>query len=272
MSKEIKINAFKAYEDTRMPKTGKTVVYELLEVKPDPDNKGQWIGSWVYLRPFDTIDHDGKFYDIGIVQSYNTDGSYVLNTNVSFPPSDRFRLTLTPGNPVHEEIYRFMEWCNENESNPNRRPDVIPVFKKINTVAFAKSENEKRKSLFDAQQIFFAMKDAEVKKVADLLGVPSGDEIEVVKSNLYLKLESNTEQFLKVAKQSPDNLDSLVLVKKALQSGILRVDKGLKEVYFGDDDKKVFMYNTGAVKEADLLASLEKDNPSVLEAITAQLS
>lgn len=272
MAKEIKINDFQKYEETRIPKTSKTVTYELLDIKPDPDNKGQFLGSWHYLRPYDTIEVDGKFHNIGIVQTYNADGTYVLNSNVYFPPSERFRLTLNQGNPIHEEIYRFMEWCNENESNPNRRADVIPVFKKINVVAFAKSEVEKKKALFEAQKLFFAMKDDEVKNVANLLGIPSNDDIEVVKNNLLLKVENATDAFLKVAQKAPDTIDELVLVKSAIKEGVLKIDKEVKTVMFGDDNRVVLEYFGKTVKEDEILKALQEKHTDVWEAIKAQLS
>ena len=75
MAKEIKINDFKKYEETRIPESSKTIVYELLDVKPDPDNKGRFVGSWHYLKVHDTIEVDGKFYEIGVIQNYNADGT-----------------------------------------------------------------------------------------------------------------------------------------------------------------------------------------------------
>jgi hypothetical protein len=272
MAKEIKINDFVKYEETRIPESSQTVIYELLDIKPDPDNKGQLLGSWHYLKVHDTVEVDKKFHNIGIVQSYNADGSYVLNTNVSFAPSERFRLTLRRGNPVDEEIYRFMEWCNENESNPNKRADVIPVFKKVNVVAFAKSEVEKKKALFEAQKIFFDMKDAEVKNVANLLGIPSDDDIEVVKNNLLLKVENATDLFLKTAKKSPETIDELVLVKAAIKDGILKVDKELKTVKFGDDNRLVLEYFGNKLKEEEVLKALQEKHPDVLEAVKVQLA
>jgi hypothetical protein len=269
MSKEFKINAFKAYKDTKMPK-GKDVIYELLNISPDKDNKGMFNIPWTYISPSDVIEHEGEFHEIGIVRTYNPDGSVVLNNEVSFMPSTFGRLALTPGNPMHEEVYRFFQWCNKNASNPNRREEVEPVFKLVNTTAFAKSEVDKKKALFEAQQIFFSMKDSEVVSVAKLLGIPE-DEIEVVKHNLMLKVENNTDQFLKVAKKAPETLDSLVLIKKAIKEGVLKVNKELKTVSFGDDEKVVFEYFGGTVKEAELLADLEKNNPGVLSALSAQL-
>lgn len=267
---ESKINNFEAYKKTKMP-VGKPVTYELCDLKPDPDNKGLLMGSWKYIRPFDTIEHKGEFFDIGIVRSYNTDGSYVLNNEVSFIPNDRFRVNLTPGNPVHEEIYKFFEWCNENESNPNRRADVEPVFKKINAAAFAISENEKARRLFEAQQIFYSMKDADIKNVANLLGIPSGDEIDIVKSNVRLKVENNTDLFLKVAQKPTETLDELVLIKEAIKRNILKVNKELKEVSFGDDNKVVSVFHSNRLNESELLDNLKEKHPEVLEAITAQL-
>lgn len=272
MAKEIKINDFKEYEETRIPKSTETVTYELLGIKPDPDNKGMLLGSWHYLKVHDTIEVNGKFHNIGIIQSYNADGTYNLNTNVSFAPSERFRLTLRRGNPADEETYRFMEWCNENESNPNRRADVIPVFKKINVVAFAKSEVEKKKALFEAQKLFFAMKDDEIKNVANLLGIPSNDDIEVVKNNLLLKVENATDVFLKVAQKAPDTIDELVLVKSAIKEGVLKIDKEGKTVMFGDDNKVVLEYFGKTVKEYEILKALQEKHTDVLEAIKAQLS
>ncbi len=270
MAKELKINDFQKYEETRIPKN--TVTFELLDIKPDPDNKGLLLGSWHYVRPYDTIEVDGKFHNIGIVQTYNADGSYVLNSNVSFPPSERFRLTLSKGNPIHEEIYRFMFWSNENESNPNRRQDVVPVFKEVNVVAFAKSEVEKKKALFEAQKLFFAMKDDEVKNVANLLGIPSNDDIEVVKNNLLLKVENATDVFLKVAQKAPDTLDDLVLVKSAVKDGLLKIDKEAKRVTFGDDNRVVLEYFGKTVKEDEILKALQEKHPDVLEAVKIQLS
>lgn len=272
MAKEIKINAFEAYENTRMPKSSKVVTYELIDIKPDPDNKGLFLGSWHYVRPWDIIEHEGKFHDIGIVERYNPDGSYVLRNDVSFPPNERFRLNLSPGNPIHEEIYRFLEWCNENESNPNRRTDVVPVFRKVNAAAIAKSEVEKEKALFEAQSLFFAMKDDELRNVANLLGVPSQDEIDVVKSNLLVKVKNTTDQFLKVAKKGTSEIDDLVIIKDAIKQGLLKVDKGLKTVSFGDDDRLVFEYFGAKVKEEDLLKSLQEKHSDVIDAIKAQLS
>jgi len=126
MSKEFKINAFKAYKDTKMPK-GKDVIYELLNISPDKDNKGMFNIPWTYISPSDVIEHEGEFHEIGIVRTYNPDGSVVLNNEVSFMPSTFGRLALTPGNPMHEEVYRFFQWCNKNASNPNRREEVEPL-------------------------------------------------------------------------------------------------------------------------------------------------
>ncbi|MCV5968549.1 hypothetical protein, partial [Lactococcus petauri] len=57
----------------------------------------------------------------------------------------------------------------------------------------------------------------------------------------------------------------------AIKEGLLKVNKELKTVKFGDEDKLVFEYYSTTVKEAELLTDLEKNNPDVLLALRAQL-
>lgn len=270
MNNDFKINAFDAYKKTKMPK-GKPVIYELLGIKDDPDNAGRKITPWFYVSPQDVVEHEGVFYEIGIVKSYNVDGSYVLDNLVSFSPESHARLALNPGVPSDEEIYRFFEWCNLNESNPNRRTDTIARFKKINAAENAKSENDKKKALFDAQTLFYKMTDKEITTVANLLGIPD-DEIELVKSNLMIKVETQTELFLKVARREPASNENVVLIKEALKKEILINNKAKNEITFGDNGKTVAVYHGKMLKEAEILASIEKDHPDVLEAIKAQLN
>jgi hypothetical protein len=270
MNNDFKINAFDAYKKTKMPK-GKQVIYELLGIKDDPDNAGRKLTPWYYVSPQDVIEHEGVFYEIGIVKSYNIDGSYVLDNLVSFSPENHARLALTPGVPSDEEIYRFFEWCNINESNPNRRTDIEPRFKKINAAANAKSDNDKKKALFDAQTLFYKMTEKEIVTVANLLAIPE-DEIEVVKANLLVKLENQTELFLKVAKREPASNENVVLIKEALKKDILINNKAKNEITFGENGKTVAVYHGKVLKEVEILASIEKDHPDVLEAIKAQLA
>lgn len=262
---EQKVNNFKAYQDTKM-KEGNRYVYELLGTKPDPDNKGMLIGSWTYISPSDTIQYNGSFYDIAMVNRYNTDGSYEPILDVSFSPANLFRLELIPGNPRHEEVYRFFSWCNDNASNPNRRADVIPKFKQINESANAKAEVEKSKAMFEAMQVFFSLKDEDVERIALTMGIPK-DDIDVMKNNLRLKVESKADDFLKFAKVEPKGLDEIVKVKDAIKNGILKVNLDLGQVTFGDNDDVVFKYFGKKLKEQDLLDAIKKSHPYILEAI-----
>jgi hypothetical protein len=116
------------------------------------------------------------------------------------------------------------------------------------------------------------MKDEEVKNVANLLGIPSNDDIEVVKNNLLLKVENATDVFLKVAQKTPDTLDELVLVKSAIKEGILKIDTEAKAVLFGDDNRVVLEYFGKTVKEDEILKALQEKHPDVLEAVKIQLS
>lgn len=269
MNKEISVNAFDAYKKTKMT-IGQEYVYEFMGIKNDPKNPGQIIMPWYYLSPSDTVSYKDEFHEIAIVQRYNTDGSFALNHNISFSPETRGRISLTPGEPIDEEVFRFMEWNNKNESNKNRRETVEPIFRRINVSAIAKAANDKKKALFEAQQVFYAMKDSDILSVATIFGLPTHD-IEVAKESLFIKVESHTEQFLKIAKKAPETLDSLVLIKKAIKDGLLVDNKEAKNVTFGEENKVVFEYFS-RIKEQELLDFLNTNHPEVLHAITVQLT
>lgn len=269
MNNEIKVNAFEAYKKTKM-QAGKEYIYEFLNIKEDKDNKGHLIMPWYYLSPSDVVSHEGEFHEIAIVQRYNQDGTYALHQDVAFTPANMGRVSLTPGEPLHEEIFRFMEWSNKNESNPNRRTTVEPVFKRINVSAVAKADNDKQKALFDAKQLFYSAKESDLKSLAIIYGIPTED-MEVAKQSLMLKLEGDTDKFLKLINKSPETKGSLVLIKTALKEGILKDNKELMTITFGDSDKPIHQYFTRNVKEQELLDEIMLKHRDVYDAINAQI-
>lgn len=259
------LNNFKKFKDLKMP--NKVVIFELLGIKEDPENFGRKIIPAVALRPLDVIMVDGEPESIACIESVNHDGVATLES-VIFSGYSHGRVFLDPTNPMDHMRYKFMTLCNYNASNPDRNPNVEPVFRLVDEEKEAKAKLEIEAKDNKALELFFVLKDSEVATIGGLIGLQGEDA--VMKVNLLNWLKENPNKFTKLVDGIKEIAPEMEMVLYGLKNQLLIDNKVTREILYGPDkDKVVFSYDGEEVDLIALGASLKKDNPEIIKGLKA---
>lgn len=187
-------------------------------------------------------------------------------------------LKLKSGVPRDETWWKFLSLCDENESNPNRNTAVEAKFKVLDV---EKDENElyaEKEAAFKAQTLVFGLEDSAVRAIAKTLKVEAisvsalkNKLLEIATKSPGSILEANEAAVIAPAVAKKEVVDTLGPIKEALAKGILRDERELKQVLFGEKKEVVFSYVGNKVKEKELLDHLEAEKPEILAIVLEQL-
>lgn len=273
--KQEDFNQWKGIDAIQIPE-GKVITLQLLNIitDPDPENKGRKIIPNQLIRPTCSIFREGKTYNIAAIDTVDMAGNVTFSRIFISGASAGF-LRLRSGNPKDERLWKFLSICDENESNSLRNTDVKALFKVVDEEKDSEQVLKDEESVLKAKMLILNYSDADVKKVAKKFEV-EGISISDMKSKLLKIAEkksdaivsANNELIAVPTKEKSVISDSVQPIKDAIKSGKLRVDKDIKEVYYGD--LKVATYNGGKINEAELLATLQEQFPEIVDVLISQ--
>jgi hypothetical protein len=259
------LNNFKKFNDLKMP--NRMVIFEVLGIREDPENFGRKIVPSVALRTFDMIMVDGEPKNIASVERVDHEGVAVLDILI-FTGLNHGRIFLDPNNPADHIRYKYMTLCNYNASNPDRNPNVEPVFRLVDEEKEAKAKLEIEAKDNKALELFFVLKDSEVATIGGLIGLQGEDA--VMKVNLLNWLKENPNKFTKLVNGITEIAPEMEMILYGLKNQLLIDNKVTREILYGPDkDKVVFSYDGEEVDLIELGTSLKKDNPEIIKGLKA---
>lgn len=256
----------------RKLKPDERAVYRILNVQPDPDNYGKYLmPAAVQIRPTDEVLDKGtnEFVNIAAIERTDIDGNPTF-LSIVFSSNNMGYLFLQGNNPVHQKIYQFLEICNYNKSNPNRREDIEPVFERIDAKKDAMEERAMRKLIVTAVNKAVELDDKKARETALALGIES-ETIEETRNLLEDYAGDNPQEFLDVVERA--SLENEKMLKDAIKSGIIRNNLSSQVFEWAETGKEIYRYkkapNKNYIKE--LADYLEENNPEELKAIQTRL-
>jgi hypothetical protein len=260
------LNNFKKFDDIKLP-AGKTVVFEVLGIRNDPDNFGRKIIPTQLLRPFDMIMVDDEPKQIAAIERLGEDGQAILDVEMIFNPANHGRIFLEASKPKDHIRYKFMTLCNYNESNPNRDKSIEPIFRLVDEEKEATLELEKEQENFKSLEAFFILRDDEVGIISKLVGIDG--EVSVIKPRLLEWVKGNPNKFKSIVDGIKDIVPEVALVQYGLANELLIDNKMAGEITYGPDKGKVVFTYDGELDVLQLANALKKENPEIIKGLKA---
>lgn len=189
---EKQFNNFKEYKETKIP-VGKTVVFELLNIKDDEYNKGRKIVPLTFIPPKDIIYVNSEIREIAAIVSEGPNGTYTLDQEIKFSPESGGRLVLTSGVIQDEIRYPYLIHSNFSVSNPNRDPKKDAIYRLVEPEKEAAEKLAEEELLIEAKGLIRLLKDSEIKEAAKALNI-TDDTVTVLKRALYGAADINPKK------------------------------------------------------------------------------
>jgi len=214
------------------------VYYQVLAVKPDPDNRNRLkISASVRVPPTDTIydPGDGKVkvleYITGRSTGKDANGNQVVLNKLGeifFYATNKGMIVINPKNKRDLLKYQYLEATNYNASNPNRDANVQPLFKRLDKKQDAKAAFEKELSANEAVQLALKMPYRDLELLATELKVDTNRDPYEVRMAMKVKAQANPALFI----QKSSSGASAVIHKQIQQAQ----DKGV--ITYNEDERR----------------------------------
>lgn len=275
----MKATDYNKYPEWMKKPFNQMVVYTFHDIKRDPDNPGKYIIPNIYrFKCIDQIvvtDEDGtnaRPIHIAYVNGSNPDGSIVVGDDLYFSAENFGRIVLNPKKASDHAKFMFMEYSNQNGSNPNRDESTPVIWTKQDLVVKAKvsrTDRKKRKeALLEAVQLSPYM----VGVLIDVLGSISDKQKSEEEQRDIIEdiAENDPKTFLAAVKSSLTEIISTT--KKAKDLGIIKNDFK-KQAFISQPDDEVIWSTKGIDKKKtyELFAKFLQDNPKVLKTIESKV-
>ena len=275
----MKASDYNQYPEWMKKPFNKMVIYTFYNIKPDPDNIGKYIMPNIYrFKLTDQIvvtDEDGKNarpIHIAYTNASNPDGSIVVGDDLFFSAEGFGRIVLNPKRASDHAKFMFMEYSNQNASNPNRDENISIVWKKEDLEVKAKASRVDRKSRKEAILEAVQLSPYMVEVLIDVLGSTSDKEKSEEEQRDLIEdiAETDPKTFLAAVKSSLSEIISTT--KKAKDLGIIKNDFK-KQAFISQPDDEVIFSTKGLDKKKtyELFAKFLQENPKVLKTIESKV-
>ncbi len=254
------------------------VRYQVLGIRKDLNNRNRFIipvNKNVPCTDQIVVDVDGNlepFY-IGYLIGETADGEAKFG-QIDFMVGNGGEIVLDPEKPQHHKMYDYMERCNYNQSNPNRTPGEVAIFKRVSLEADAAVRTKARRSIAKAVSAAEDLTDDEVKNIAIVIESIGRDKvvahtIEVIRDLVEEWATKNADKFLSMINDQYLELESTL--RTAVSLGILEHNKA--EGIFSMDGKPVGTYvpKVGLKIYKALAETLTNSDPETLEIIKERI-
>lgn len=217
---EPNVNNFKQYKDYKIPKD-QTIIFQLLNIKPDPQNQGRMIIPMTMIRSEDKIYVDGAVQQIAFIQSVNQDGTYVIDRNIKFTSDTGGCIFCQSGVARDEELAAFLTFSNGNQSNPFRDKNTEPIFRLVDPKREAMDKFELAKQIGKAKQIVYDLNEEEVLLAGKFFEMfeDNAGSIGLALLDLAEKNPTEIERYLAEKKSVKTEKEELNVIKDLIKKG-----------------------------------------------------
>ena len=275
----MKATDYNKYPEWMKKPFNQTVIYTFHDIKKDPDNPGKYIIPNIYrFKCIDQIvvtDEDGtnaRPIHIAYTNGSNPDGSIVVGDDLYFSADNFGRIVLNPKKASDHAKFMFMEYSNQNGSNPNRDESTPIIWTKQDLVVKAKTSRTDRKKRKEALLEAVQLSPYMVGVLIDVLGsISDKQKSEEEQRDLIEDIAENSPTtFLAAVKSSLTEIISTT--KKAKDLGIIKNDFK-KQAFISQPDDEVIWSTKGIDKKKtyELFAKFLQENPKVLKTIESKV-
>jgi hypothetical protein len=223
----------------RTLKKGEYACYQLVDVYY---KDGKFSGRTAGIPNKDIVyDKEGNLTPIAFVEGYNPDGLPILG-NIWFSIESECMILCTSG-AKQASLYNFLEVSNYNESNPDRDPNIRPVYRRIDSMNNAKQTRGERTERVAALRVAIGMSNEEIEKFIasnsksvpiKIVNTPDGNrDWEAMRDGLERWAEKNPARFMSLTESKTASNDDEI---KSL------IDFGVKENLIGFDSETKSWY------------------------------
>lgn len=255
------------------------VVYELLSLKPDPDNPGKWLAPFFMNIPAHckTVfkgKKNGKEFskvvNIGYIVEETAEGSAIFGDDINFGQSSAFgpgRIVVSPERGEHAK-WAYLECCTFNESSPWRRPNDPIYFRKVNQEKKMADSSIERELKFNAMQLMMSFSDDQLIKHSTLLNQGNTPSLTQAKHVLGSMAEQRPKEFLNMFENENPEGEALYYAKEACSLKYIKQNSKTRNFVWSENDAVItgFKTPTSAKKE---LAKFLLENEDIFDKVKA---
>lgn len=234
MENQVKWNDVKS----SIPPFNKTVVYELTGLKKNPMRQDKDVKELPFMSGVPPIDRivevvkgkngeadETRVVDIMFIEKY--EGNKPMPGSIIFYKSRSGALILNPKKANDIKKYEYLERCNYNESNPNRDPNITPIFRRVDKGAERKVQAERRKELRYALDKSANLTAVEIRRLAVALNLTGGDD-EEIRMNVEAFAERDPVKFLTMMENK--DIEIMERAESAKKAKIIAVDTQARHI------------------------------------------
>lgn len=226
--------------------TGKTVIFELLNIRDDPYNAGTLVVPFSKKVPARDVirdPYDKEYKEIAYITKIGPNDTAELG-DVKFYGHNGGRIVLHGGRASDQDIYEYLLLSNYREDNKSRDTSKKPIYRLIDPLAKAKEDREARKKMFTALDHYRKLDDEGIRKLGLSMGYASQVEMDVLRDELEALATKNPEAFLKHA------FDLLgerkAIVRQALEQNVIDWDPADSKFIWSDSKKPLAVIARGS--------------------------
>lgn len=221
----IKTKELNNYKNPPELKRDEVKVFQYLNVKPDPNNKGMVImPSMAFMPEVDRV-YDSKndeYIDIANIKSIGVGGKPNIEP-VAFSKTTQGKLLLKGSKTGDREIYQYLMLSNYNKSNPDRDTSIVPLYELVEPKKKATESRQDRASRREAMNVAAELSAAEVREFIASMNKDESRDMSILRDELELFAEKDPKGFIKLSKDKNKSIQSNC--KLAIDKKIITFDK-----------------------------------------------
>ena len=252
---------------------GQTIVYRLTDMKPDPDNDGEYLIPLNKNVPATDQTYDpvtDSYIPIAYITGVEANGEAKFG-NIFFQKVNGGCLLLKSSNPQHQKMYQYLELCNWNRSNENRSIDYPIWFEKVDDQEEAKTSRSERKIILNALKTADALDFNQVRTIAAMLGLKLNQSEDELRDLVEDYAGYEPEKFLSMVEQQTNSAEADI--REAVDLQILKHNKSSAKFVWVDTKEEVFTYKKriGVKPFQEFAEHLLTENKEMYDAIKSRL-
>lgn len=235
----IKTKEFNNYENPPTLKRDEVKVFQYLDIRPDPQNKGSYIMPSMAMMPKIDRVYDPKkddYVDIANIKSLGVGGKPVIEP-IAFSRQTQGKLLLRGNKTGDKEVYQYLMLSNYNKSNPNRDTSLKPLYELVEPARTAKESRSERSLRRDAMNVAAELSAAEVREFISSLNKDAGRDISILRDELETMAEKDPKQFIALSKDKNKSIQANV--KRAIDKKIIKFDKASSSFKWATTDEVI---------------------------------
>ena len=221
----IKTKEYNNYKNPPTLNRDEVKVFQYLNVKPDPQNKGQVImPSIAFMPEVDRVydKENDEYVDIANIKSLGVGGKPIIEP-VAFSKQTQGKMLLRGSKTGDREIFQYLMLSNYNKSNPNRDTSVNPLFELVEPTRIAKESREHRTLRRDAMNVAAELSEAEVREFISSMNKDAKRDMSILRDEIEVMAEKDPKGFIKLSKDKNKSIQANC--KLAIDKKIIEFDK-----------------------------------------------